>query len=196
MSTQRIEIDPYGDTLIILPKRFNEFEFDSSNDSKLRPETHFLCSKKHLALASRRAKKMFASGFKEATPQEADGLHHWKFAPIFDPKAFEIVIKIIHGKNRDIPRVVNTELLAEIATIVDDLECHDALWFFAQGWIGDCIYTAPPMMCTAVAQMILISFVFDKPTLFEASTKTAMMTHIGSFPTCGLPIRPKIVGKL
>lgn len=199
MSTKRIEVDPSGDTLVILPKKNRSHGYSastqigSSDSLGSQPELHFLCSKKHLTLASRRADKIFTSGFKEAMPDESDGLHHWKFEAIFDPEAFEIMIKVIHGKNRDIPRTVNTELLAGISAIVDDLECHDNVWFFAKGWLLDLRYVAPPIMCKEVAQVILISFVFNDPILFEASAKTAITSNLSAMPTFGLPIRPKVL---
>ncbi|PHH53314.1 hypothetical protein CFIMG_002050RA [Ceratocystis fimbriata CBS 114723] len=131
MPFKRIEVDPGGDTLIILPQRGGAlrekplftteskplfiteskplfiteskpmfiteskplFTTESKpDDSGTLPEIHYLVSKKHLALASRRAQKMFAGDYKEAVPNNTDGLHHWKFDPIFDPTAFEILM--------------------------------------------------------------------------------------------------------
>ncbi|KAJ3453548.1 hypothetical protein MRS44_017795 [Fusarium solani] len=69
--------------------------------------------------------QIFADGFKKAIPEQTDGLHRWKFEAILDPVASVAVTKIIHGKNRDITRTVNSELLAEMAAVIDDLECHD-----------------------------------------------------------------------
>ncbi|KAF4458771.1 hypothetical protein FALBO_14481 [Fusarium albosuccineum] len=200
MSTQRIDIDPLGDTLVILQKQDSEnddpssAQVDDSSDSLASPaELHLLCSKKHLTSASVRAHKMFAGGFRESIPDEMDGLYHWKFEPIFDAKAFEMVMKIIHGKTRDTPRTVNAELLAGIAAVVDDLQCHDTLWFFAKGWLTNLKFDAPVGICKELAQLILISYVFEDPALFQTSTKTAITCSLGSVPTFGLPIPPKIL---
>ncbi|KAL1898084.1 hypothetical protein Cpir12675_002032 [Ceratocystis pirilliformis] len=97
-----IELGPGGDTLIILQEIGANhvklhFGLTSSSDNAGPPsEVHFLVSKKHLTLASRRAENMFAGDFKEAIPNDTDGLCHWKFDPIFNTKAFEIVINTIH----------------------------------------------------------------------------------------------------
>lgn len=201
MSTKRVEIDPSGETLVILTRNNDSHghsvstQIGSSDSLGVQTDLYFLCSKKHLALASRRADKIFASGFKEAIPDESDGLYHWKFEAVFDSEAFEIVLKIIHGKNRDIPRVVTLELLAGISAVVDDLECHDALWFFAKGWLFSHKACAPTWMNKELAQLILISFVFDDAVLFETSTHTAITCNTGLVPTFNLPIRPKIVSK-
>ncbi|KPA36968.1 hypothetical protein FLAG1_10238 [Fusarium langsethiae] len=155
---------------------------------------HFLSSKKHLALASHRADRMFDSGFKEATPETSDGLYHWKFDSIFDPIAFEIVLKVIHGKNRDIPQAVGVQLLAGISAVVDDLECHDVLWFFAKQWLAVLSRVNDIKTPKDVAQRILISFVFHDPAVFKASTETAITEHWAFAQTHNLPIRPKILG--
>ncbi|KAF5561068.1 hypothetical protein FPHYL_6351 [Fusarium phyllophilum] len=94
MSNTRIEIDPEGDTLIILPVKPASTQTETPDSAT---EKHYLCSKKHLTLACRRAAKLFSSQFKEASV-EPDGLYHWKFEGIFDAEAFELVLKIIHGK--------------------------------------------------------------------------------------------------
>ncbi|KAL2886710.1 hypothetical protein HOO65_060540 [Ceratocystis lukuohia] len=235
MPFKRIEVDPGGDTLIILPQRGGAprekplftteskplfitegkplfitgskplfitgskpmFTTESKpDDSGTLPEIHYLVSKKHLALASRRAQKMFAGDYKEAVPNDTDGLHHWKFDPIFDPTAFEIVIRIIHGKTRYIPRLVTIQILADISVIVDDLECQDAVWFFTKGWIDLLKGGIPTVACQDLTRWILISFVFKEPDLFESSTRTAIRWSPYYIPTHNLPLRPKIVGTL
>ncbi|KAF4332471.1 hypothetical protein FBEOM_13721 [Fusarium beomiforme] len=191
MSNTRIDIDPEGDVLIILPlkKIFSETE-----NSETPQEKHYLCSKKHLTLASRRAAKIFASQFKEAS-QEEDGLHHWKFDGTFNDQAFEIILKIIHGKTRHIPRTTNLDLLANIATIVDDLECHEAVAFFTINWLFGYPSGATEIRGKALAQLILASFVFEHAVLFETYTKMAIRYNDGALSTFELPIRGDISSK-
>lgn len=154
----------------------------------------FLVSKKHLMLASRRASKVLGGSFKEATPKE-DGLFHWNFEPIFDTTAFEIVMHIIHGQTRHVPEKVNVELLAQIAAIVDDLECLDSIWFFAKGWLSHIKSAYAFGISDNLAKWILISFVFEDSIVFKDVTHTAIRNSTGTMPTMGLPIRPKILGK-
>ncbi|KAH7231319.1 uncharacterized protein BKA55DRAFT_680264 [Fusarium redolens] len=117
MSITRIQIDPDGDTLVILGVKQDLLCLTPRNHAS---RNTFQCSKKHLTFASRRAAKLFSTNFKEAS-READGLYHWNFGGIFDAEAFELVLKIIHGKTRGIPQDVELDLLAGIASIVDDL---------------------------------------------------------------------------
>ncbi|KAK7415737.1 hypothetical protein QQX98_005650 [Neonectria punicea] len=73
-------------------------------------ETHFKVSMKHLTLASRRARAMFTGNYIESQ-QQADGLRHWKFEPLFDPAAFKIVMDAIHGHTQKLPKTVSMEMI-------------------------------------------------------------------------------------
>lgn len=155
----------------------------------------FLVSKKHLMLASRRASKVLGGSFKEATPKE-DGLFHWNIEPIFDLKAFEIVMQIIHGKTRHVPEKVDVDLLAQIAAVVDDLECQDSVWFFAKRWLSQMKGPVVQRLSEDLIRWILISFVFEDAGIFKAATNTAIRYSTNIMPTLGLPLRSKILGML
>ncbi|KAL3587956.1 hypothetical protein FPOAC2_13855 [Fusarium poae] len=192
MSKEQIQIDPEGDVLIIIPVKKSATEPEPPKSSKSPIERRFICSKKHLTFASLRAAKIFSSGFKEATKQD-DGFHHWKFDETFDDKAFDLVLKIIHGKTREVPQRLDPDLLVAVASVVDDLQCHDALNFYGRGWIssfhGLFGTNLPKEMNKTLAQSIFISFVFEHETLFEDSTKAAIRFNNGAVPTFELPIR-------
>ncbi|EXK78039.1 hypothetical protein FOQG_17269 [Fusarium oxysporum f. sp. raphani 54005] len=213
MSNTCVAIDPDGDTLVILAIRQDPHppsteHPDSTNstepaepastpDSPEFIEKHFLCSKKHLTLASRRASKLFSSAFKEASKQY-DGLYHWNFGEVFDAQAFELVLKIIHGKTRGLPQNAELDLLSRIASIVDDLECHDALSFFTERWLSSYgwLYTVPQRMDKTLAQLILVSFVFEDANLFQKCTQRAARYTSEDMPTFDLPIRADIPSRI
>ncbi|KAG8664742.1 uncharacterized protein FPOAC1_013522 [Fusarium poae] len=213
MSNTCVAIDPDGDTLVILaikqdPHPPSTEPSDSANstepaepagtpDSPEFIEKHFLCSKKHLTLASRRASKLFSSAFKEASKQD-DGLYHWNFGEVFDAQAFELVLKIIHGKTRGLPQNAELDLLSRIASIVDDLECHDALSFFTETWLSSYgwLYTLPQRMDKTLAQLILVSFVFANENLFQKCTQRAARYTSEGMPTFDLPIRADIPSRI
>ncbi|KAM0362014.1 hypothetical protein ACHAO7_011435, partial [Fusarium culmorum] len=190
MSTTRIQIDPDGDTLVILEVKQDPPLPDSPESLNKK---HFVCSKKHLTLASRRATKLFSSNFKEAS-KETDGLYYWNFGGVFDAEAFELVLKIIHGRTHRIPQNIDLNLLAGIASIVDDLECYDALSFFGQKWLLEYgwTYTLPQSVDKTLAQLILVSFVFGNAALFQSSTRIAIRCSSDDLPTFELPIRADI----
>ncbi|KAK7432024.1 hypothetical protein QQZ08_001314 [Neonectria magnoliae] len=217
MSITRIDIDSDGDTLIILPyegvpgddgtqKAADDAattlqddstpEASSSDENAVDPlpQLHLKVSMKHLALASRRAKAMFNGPFKEAQPSAVDGLRHWEFEPIFDPDAFQIVMNVIHGKTRQTPMEMELKQLADFAAVVDDLECHDAVWFVARIWVGQLSKSGYATGIANIARVILVSSVFNEERLFQTSTSQAILQGTNSLSTYGLPIRPKIVG--
>ncbi|KAL2683173.1 hypothetical protein Neosp_007640 [[Neocosmospora] mangrovei] len=165
MLITHIDIDPEGDTIIVLPhfrplaksdpdaeesedeeeneegeneedKNDEDPDADTLDSQKPDAESWFKVSMKHLVLASPRAKKMFGGNYAEAQP-DADGLRRWTFEPIFDPGAFEIVLNAIHGYTHKLPRNVTLLRLAKISAIVDDLDCPQSLWFVAKIWIDD-----------------------------------------------------------
>ncbi|PNP57430.1 hypothetical protein THARTR1_02427 [Trichoderma harzianum] len=71
MASRHVDIDPDGDTLIILPTM--KAEGDDKNEAS---QVTFKTSMKHLTLASLRAKKVLLGCFSEVVPQGSDGLRH------------------------------------------------------------------------------------------------------------------------
>jgi hypothetical protein len=198
MSTEQIQIDPEGDVLIIVPIKRSAARPEPPKSSESPIEKRFICSKKHLTFASPRAAKIFSSGFKEATKEE-DGFHHWKFDATFDDKAFDLVLKIIHGKTREVPRRINEDLLVAVASVVDDLQCHDAVNYFGRDWIsyffGPFNPSVPKEMNKTLVHYVFVSFIFEHEILFEESTKAAIRFSDGAVPTFELPIRADIPSK-
>ncbi|KAJ4115357.1 hypothetical protein NW768_011209 [Fusarium equiseti] len=154
------------------------------NDSKKPSEKHFICSKKHITFASRRAAR-------ELTEDK------WTLDKEFDLEPLTIVLNIIHGKTRDIPETVTLNLLADIASIVDYLECHDALTFFGRNWLSR--YSTINLLCfmdKTLAQLIHISFVFENAALFENVTRIAIKSSSQVVPTYNLPIQADVLSAI
>lgn len=188
MNCRRIEIDPQGDTLVTVPSKSEIHHSLSQQDSGY----DFLCSKTHLSSASHRARKMFSGGFKESIPDQTDGLYHWSLGPIFDPEAFCIVLCIIHSQTRDLPEVVSSQLLAEIAIIVDDLECHDVVWDYASQWMQ---ILKQHCKIKGDFDSIFCSFVFQDKVVFEQSTRLNIQRNTDAIEHTDLPIPPSIIGR-
>ncbi|KAI1069254.1 hypothetical protein LB507_008603 [Fusarium sp. FIESC RH6] len=153
----------------------------TQNESKQPSENHFICSKKHITFASRRAAR-------ELTEDK------WTLDKDFPLEPLTIVLKIIHGKTRDIPETVTLNLLADIASIVDYLECHDALTFFGRNWLSR--YSTINLLCfmdKTLAQLIHISFVFENASLFENVTRIAIKSSSQVVPTYNLPIQADVL---
>ncbi|KAK7229733.1 hypothetical protein V2G26_001903 [Clonostachys chloroleuca] len=153
-------------------------------------------SKKHMMLASRRAQKLFLGPWKETEPRGTDGLCHWLFEPFFTPEAFEIVLNIIHGHTKKVPTEIGLATLADIAALVDDLKCEDAVWFIVKSWIRLLNKRLPNKICEDLVKWILISSVFDEPSIFSKCTYVAIRHTCQRLDTIGHPIRPSIIDSI
>ncbi|OSS51431.1 hypothetical protein B5807_03604 [Epicoccum nigrum] len=117
-------IDPDYDTVIVLKDPSTEF----GGEYVLRPpgsggatENHYQVSSRHLQLASPWFKRTMAA----ATWAES---------------------KLENGKyqTKQVPRVINLELLAKVDVLVDYYECGEAIEMFTAMWINEVKKTAIP----------------------------------------------------
>ncbi|KAH6961657.1 hypothetical protein BKA56DRAFT_623634 [Ilyonectria sp. MPI-CAGE-AT-0026] len=76
------------------------------------------------------------------------------FESVFDPEAFETVMKVIHPKTREVPESVTLNMMAHIAAIVDDLQCHDAVWFVTKAWINQLKDALPDELCEELIRLL------------------------------------------
>ena len=153
-------------------------------------------SSRHLILASPYFKGALNGPFKEATSVSADGYRHI-FADDWDPEAFLILIHIIHGRNRQVPRLVSLELLAKIAALVDYYGCHEAVEVFAELWLLRLKSQSelPSQVGRDLVLWLFISWVFVDADIFKSVTSTVLQNSQGPLATWGLPIPQRIVGK-
>ena len=86
-------------------------------------------------LASPRPRKKYSGDWKGATHRDEDGLLSWCLGgDLLYPDAFIIVMNVIHGRNRTVPRVL--ESLAEIAVVTDYLPCHEFMEIVSVLWMN------------------------------------------------------------
>jgi hypothetical protein len=154
---------------------------------------HLKVSSKHLILASHRFKKMLTGNWVEANLVYEDGCRHVTLEG-FDPTALKLLLDIIHGKTRKVPRSLDLEMLAKVSVIVDDLECHEEVEVFSEIWLKHLPKSPPTEYNRDLVLWILISFVFRQSSEFESATRTAILRSAGPIQTLGLPLRSIIVG--
>jgi hypothetical protein len=95
-----------------------------------------LVSSKHMMLASPVFKAMLQhSRFKEGQELSATGKVEIPLSDD-DPDAFTIILDIIHGRNRQVPREIDLELLSPISKLVDKYQMVEAVESFSNGWIN------------------------------------------------------------
>ncbi|KAI0814449.1 hypothetical protein GGR55DRAFT_631889 [Xylaria sp. FL0064] len=150
-------------------------------------------SSSHLKLSSPYFKKALDGPFKESYPT-ADGLRHIE-ADGWDKEAFVIVMQILHGRNRPIPRRLNLEMLAKVAVVVDYYTCGESVQPFAEIWHNG-IEIPWLKSSNGISQdliiLLFVSWVFEWEEELIAATKVAQNRSEGPLSTMALPI-PEVI---
>ncbi|OBS14981.1 hypothetical protein FPOA_14011 [Fusarium poae] len=114
--------------------RMQDWDYgERSGNLPNQAEIRMLVSGKHLVLASSYFEKMFSGPFTEGKTDHS-GLRQVT-ATDWDPEAFNIVLTIMHGYHRDVPKSLGLEMLAKLAMIVDYYECHEIIELYADIWL-------------------------------------------------------------
>jgi hypothetical protein len=166
----------------------------------LEPEEegiHYYVSSRHLMLASPMFKRMLTQdGFAESGRNEVDGMFHIEVSD-WDAEAFLIILRIIHLRNRQVPRTVSLEMLAKIAVVVDYYGCEEAIELYTAMWIKEVekLRDLPDRSFRDIALWIWVAWTFDLVDQFESATIFAMEECTESMQTIELPIPSRVSGK-
>jgi hypothetical protein len=139
-------------------------------------DVHIRVSSKHMMLASPVFKAMLQRGnFKEGRELGTNGSVNVPL-PDDNPEAFLVLLHIIHGRNRLVPRQVSMELMTRISILVDKYQMVEAVEVFSCSWIEDLKMSLPTLYSTpeeqeAVHRWVGISWVFGKRVEFKAMTQ-------------------------
>lgn len=103
-------------------------ERKSTTTPDIAPPVRMRLSSKHLTLASEYCRAAFAHDYAETKAES--GYAYTLTAETWDHEALRVVMHVIHGQTRKVPRKVSLDMLAKIAVIVDYYKCHEAVDFF------------------------------------------------------------------
>ncbi|KAI0101463.1 hypothetical protein F4776DRAFT_658217 [Hypoxylon sp. NC0597] len=151
------------------------------------PPVEFRVSSRHLVLASKYFKSVLRGPWKEATEVHSDSCRHIE-ARDWDENAMLILMQVIHGLNRKVPRSITLEMLAKIAVLVDYYKCHEAVALWSDIWIDQLGDTVPTTLNRDLVLWILVASVLERGALFKKATKVAVLHCRGYLPTLDLPI--------
>jgi hypothetical protein len=165
----------------------------SPRASKHRKGTRFRVSSRHLILASPHFKRMLESGFKEGHTLMSNGTVELNESD-WDPQAVLILMDVIHGRTRKVPRTVTLEMLAKLAVLADYYECHEIVEVWVELWIHALKVSIPKRFCRDLVLWICISWVFRQPEQFREATATALRQSKEPIPKMSLPIPEGIIG--
>ncbi len=168
--------------------------YEEAAEAETDGAIRFRMSSRHLILASQVFRAMLSGGWREDKAKD-DGCFHIS-GEGWDAEAFLISMNIIHGHNRKVPRLVNLELLAKIATIIDYYKLHEAAEVFGSIWIEPLRGIVPTTYSRDLILWILVSQVFGKDEIFKEVTQVAVKHAPAKLDTLRLPILTGIEGEL
>jgi hypothetical protein len=154
----------------------------------------FQVSSKHLQLASAHFQKMLNGSWLEGNTLRQQGTVE---IPVIacDPNTLLILLNVIHGHIRSVPRSATVKKLTELAILVDYYQCHEVIEMLSDMWIGDLHRYVPRRSMEDVAQWLWISWVFQKDDIFKEKTWIAQSESDTAFRSFGLPIPDPIIGE-
>ncbi|KAI9781704.1 MAG: hypothetical protein M1816_002200 [Peltula sp. TS41687] len=156
-------------------------------------EMRMRVSSKHLTLASSQFERMFQGDWREGNTLRSAGSLEVPL-PGDDPAAMLILMNIIHGRTRKVPRLVDLETLTRLAILIDYYQFHEAVEVFSDMWVDGLKEQLPRAYTKDLVRWICVSWVLRKPREFGQVTRTAQRQAKGVVATYGLPIPDSIVG--
>ncbi|KAL4861277.1 hypothetical protein BDV12DRAFT_204163 [Aspergillus spectabilis] len=152
-------------------------------------------SSKHLILSCPHFNRMFSSKFKESSDLERNGYlrlqeDQWEALP------FLVLLLIIHGRMRSIPRKVSLKTLTDIAVLVDYYGCYEAVEVFSDMWIDHLEGKVSKSLNDDTLKWLFISWAFQKRSIFKQITETIQCESTDSFQWGSLPIPQTIIGRV
>lgn len=109
--------------------------------------------------------------------------------------AVVLLMLVIHGRTRQVPRAVSKTMLVEIAVLVDYYECYEAVEVFSDMWVA-AIETAPEKRAAEALDWVLISWVFSKKAIFNQTTLIIINSYRTAISADEIPLPAKMIGQL
>ncbi|KAH6991717.1 hypothetical protein EDB82DRAFT_544624 [Fusarium venenatum] len=165
-------------------------------------EIEFGVSTKQLYMASPVFDRMLKGNFQESKPDD-EGLLEIR-AQDWNARALLILLDIIHGHHRQVPRELDLDTVAHIALLVDYYDCLEIVEVFLDHWLVGIpqwwLYEWP-MFSDYLARpfgedevlMLFIAWVFRRQKAFKNLTDCAIKTTFNP-PETPLPIPSQVLG--
>ena len=166
----------------------------TSDEKDLCQAVRIRVSSKHLTLASPVFKTMLKVKYQEGLNLYSQG-HAELPLPDDNPAAFLIILHLIHGQIRKVPRKIDLWMLTELAILVDKYELSETVEMMLDYWLQDLKSTIPLTLSNDLLPWICISWVFKKSDIFKKVTKTAQTESEGLLAANQLPIPESVLSK-
>ncbi|KAH7308507.1 hypothetical protein B0I35DRAFT_360905 [Stachybotrys elegans] len=166
----------------------------SFHEDEAPSEIQMRVSSRHLCLASPYFEKMLSGTWKESTSNQ-EGLYKISVSD-WNVEALLIVFNIIHGHNRNVPRSIGLEMLAEVAAIVDYFDCREAVDPFHDIWIQSLKGQIPKSYGKDSTLWLSISWVFFRMDVMNKMAQLTLMNCTKTPQTMDLPFPPTLITKI
>ncbi|CZR60553.1 uncharacterized protein PAC_10449 [Phialocephala subalpina] len=143
MAPEKQVFDPDGNLTLVLPRSSVSMDTSPKTPQKSclkhksppkEEHVHMQVSSKHMMLASPVFKAMLTGSFQEGETLRATGKVEVPL-PDDNPIVFTILLDIIHGRGRRVPRKVPLKLLALLSIAVDKYQLQESAGAFSDSWI-------------------------------------------------------------
>ncbi|KAH6872041.1 hypothetical protein B0T10DRAFT_533321 [Thelonectria olida] len=165
----------------------NPLEESTGNETEEGSVMRMRVSSRHLILASPVFRNMLDGPFKEGTACEPGrrqiSTSNW------DANALMILLNIIHGHLREVPRSLSLEMPAKFAIIVDYYKCHEVVEVFVDIWLKAMENNLPTFHGKELMLWLLVSWVFSQDETRIKHSKNTIMAM-------DLPIPGDVLGKI
>jgi hypothetical protein len=169
---------------------------NSDRTVKSSHEVHCVVSSRHMMLASRYFETILTGNFNEAIAFRTHG--HVTIPLQDDLDTMVILLNIIHGAGRKVPRQVSLEVLSKLAVLVSKFEMLETVEFFSDTWIDNLQRGGLPKSYNEnVLPLVFVFWVFDRPAEFKDMTRLAQRetTEKLEDDVRDIPILHSIIGK-
>ncbi|KAF7507992.1 hypothetical protein GJ744_009889 [Endocarpon pusillum] len=209
-----VEFDPDGDVVLLLRNRDSNKGQDKDNtdsegtsgaevpadvDGDAQPDgIQMRVSSSHLALASSIFKRLLKGGFAESLSLNSTGTAEVRL-PEDNPQALQILLNIIHGHVKKVPRAMGIGMLTHIAILIDKYCLHEVTEIFTDMWFKKLKGDIPGSFAKDLMSWLCVTWVLRKSKAFKDTTKIAMREsegHLEGTTERDLPIPASILDSL
>lgn len=168
----------------------SEEETDDEDEGRI---IQMLVSSKHLMYASKYYQTMLAGNWAETKAR--NGYRYQIATSEWSYDAVLILMNILHGRTRDVPRKLDLETLAQVAALTDYYECSDAVDFFSKTWAENLEDPEPSAYGRKLLLRMSIAWVFGEGEVYHKLAKIVLRSIRGPMHQLDLPGLPQTGGK-
>lgn len=200
-----IEFDPDGDVVLILLNRDEGQDaedkdaqsIDQADNGNEPAVIQMRVSSGHLILVSPVFKRLLKGGFAES--HSLNSASPAKITlPEDDPEALQILLNIIHGHMRKVPRDMKFGTLLQISILIDEYCLREVAELFTDMWFDQLKRHIPGFFREELMPWLCVSWVLQKPHHFNDITRFAMRESEGyreGATKSNSPIPNKVLGQ-